>query len=248
MINLFKRAFALTLLAFSLSLLPVMTDQTASTAIAQTMPEYYRTLPWIFGAKQPKSVRLCDVLDFKLTRGVAILHQKGTQGLNYLTENPQTDECATIAPVSMDWFVMLNYVPIGYVSDDGKLDADALMESMKKANEVGNQERAKHGWAPLEMVGWINKPTYDASTGRLIWAVRLVSEGDETVNYETRLLGRRGVIEIMLVSAPEDMQRAIKEFNQLSKGLSFMPGERYKEVKPSDRRAKQTLSDLIVGD
>lgn len=244
----FKRAMALTLLALSFSFLPVLTEQTSSTAVAQEkMPNRYRNLPWQYGTKTPKTVQLCDVLNFTLPRGFAILHFQGTQQLNRLTENPQTNECATIAASDMTWFAMLDYDRIGYVSDNGKVDADKLMESIKEGLAVGNRARARSGWAPLEMVGWIQKPKYDVNVNQLVWSTRLVSDGHESVNYETRLLGREGVIEVILVYAPEDEQRAIKEFTQLLKGLSFVSGKRYRDFKPGDKRAKETLADLIVG-
>ena len=221
----------------------------SSFAVAKPaqMPDYYKGLPWKYGEAAGKGVKLCNVLEVKLPEGYASLEKAGTQQLNRLTENPETDECATIAPTSMDWFVMFRYDPIGYVKDDEKIDPDQLLKEMKEGNEVGNEERKKHGWAPLEMVGWVIKPTYDKEVNRLIWATKLRSGADESVNYETRILGREGVTEVILVSAPEDMDRAVKEFNELAKKMEYVQGKRYDEFTDGDRIAKVGLAALITG-
>ena len=247
MVPFLRKITALALFGFSLSLLPVLAQQPASMAVAQEMPKYYRNLPWVQGTKDAKSVRLCDVMDLKLPQGFVVLHKTGTQQLNRLTENPQTNECATIASGSMTWFAMLEYDRIGYVADTDKVDADKLMDAIKKGLAAGNRERARSGWAPLEMIGWIQEPTYDPALNQLVWSTKLVSDGDESINYETRILGREGVIEVILVSAPEDMETAVREFNMLLKRLTFIPGKRYSDVKPGDKRSKLSLSDLILG-
>ena len=224
----------------------------ASAIFAQApekMPAPYNSLPWVYGKKdEDKKVKICNILDVKLPEGYALLHKPGTQQLNTMTENPQTNECATIAPSSLNWFAMFEYDPIGYVKDDEKIDPDELMKQMKEGNKIANEERAKRGWAPLEMVGWVKEPSYDKSVNRLAWAVRLKSEGQQTDNYETRVLGREGVTEVILVAAPEDMDAAIAELNQmLAKNIEYADGKRYDEFKDGDRLAKYGLAALITG-
>lgn len=216
-------------------------------AARDRMPSPYNSLPWTYGGKSGDKVTLCGVLEMDLPEGYATLSKSGTQRLNTMTENPQTDECATIAPVSMDWFVMLGYDKIGYVKDDDEIDPDALMKDMKRGIEYGNKERKQRGWPELEMVGWVIKPKYDKSVNRLIWATKLTSDGHESINYETRILGREGVTEVILVSAPEDMDQAIKEFNMLASKMSYVEGKRYDEFKDGDKVAKYGLAALITG-
>lgn len=78
--------------------------------------------------------------------------------------------------------------------------------------------------------------------------MRLRTEAGATVvNYTIKLLGRRGVMNALLVSDPTSLESDIREFKTLLQGYSFNEGDQYSEFRPGDKTAEYGLSALIIG-
>lgn len=103
------------------------------------------------------------------------------------------------------------------------------------------------GNSPLEIVGWEVPPKYDATTHNLEWAIRATSEGRPILNYNTRLLGRKGVMEVVLIVDPESLPVMLPTFRELMAGYSFQTGSTYAEYRSGDKVAKYGLAALVVG-
>ena len=132
--------------------------------------------------------------------------------------------------------------------DDEKLDPDALLKSLKESDAPSNKERERLGMPPIYTEGWSVAPHYDLNTRRLEWAVRLRSgSGRSVVNYTTRILSRRGVMHVTLVSDPESLDQHIAVFKTSLTGYDFAPGERYSEFRSGDRVAQFGLGALVLG-
>jgi uncharacterized membrane-anchored protein len=149
----------------------------------------------------------------------------------------------------MSWYIVFEYDDIGYVKDDEKddLDADAMIASIRESNKHGNAQRTSMGWAPLEIVGWEKPPYYDAATNNLVWATRISSEGQMIVNYNTRRLGRSGVMRVTLVVDPEQLNATIPDFDRLMQGFSYLSGQKYSEFRSGDKIAEYGLAALVTG-
>ena len=150
------------------------------------------------------------------------------------------------------YFVIFEFVEIGYVKEDDKdeLDGDALLESLREGTEAGNEFRREHGWGEIEVVGWERAPFYDQRTNNLTWATKVRgkgADGGESINWSTRLLGRRGVMNVDLVLAPEDLTVALGEFETSLGGFEFSPGHRYREWATGDKVAAVGLGALVLG-
>ncbi len=147
------------------------------------------------------------------------------------------------------WSVFFEFSDDGYVKDDDKdkLDAAKILKSIKKGNDYGNEERKRMGVPPLNITGWEKEPFYDEATHNLEWAIRAESEGRPIVNYNIRLLGRRGVMEVILVCNPEKLTETLPAFKELLAGYSYKPGENYAEYKQGDKLAKYGLTALVAG-
>ncbi|MCA9256289.1 MAG: DUF2167 domain-containing protein, partial [Phycisphaerales bacterium] len=162
-------------------------------------------------------------------------------------------EVGYLEPVGKDmdshWFIVFEYDDIGYVKDDEKdsLDANALLKSIRESNEYGNKERKKLGLPPMSIVGWAQPPRYDVETQNLVWAPLIESEGSQVVNFNTRRLGRRGVMSVTLVCDPEDLDKVVPEFNRVMTGFSYKPGQKYAEFKSGDKIAEYGLTALVTG-
>jgi uncharacterized membrane-anchored protein len=167
-----------------------------------------------------------------------------------LMHNPTSGrEVGFLSPADMSWFAVFEFSDTGYVKDDdgNKLDADALLKSIREANEEGNKERAKRGWGPFNVKGWERPPNYNPSTHNLEWAIRGESEGETIINYNTRILGRRGVMEVSLVVDPPVLASTLPVYEKLLTRYDFNGGERYAEFKQGDKMAEYGLAALITG-
>lgn len=160
-------------------------------------------------------------------------------------------ELAIVVPTdeNADWFVVFEFSEVGYVKDDDrdKLDADAILESIREGTERSNEERRQNDWATLQIVGWEYPPTYNAQTNNLEWAIRGESEGHSFVNYNTRILGRHGVMEANLVIDPAKLAAVLPEYKEMLAAFSYNAGSKYGEFREGDRVAEYGLTALVAG-
>jgi uncharacterized membrane-anchored protein len=147
------------------------------------------------------------------------------------------------------WWAVLNFSDLGYVKDDEKIDADALLKTIKEGDVRENEERRKIGLAELHTEGWYVPPHYDSETKHLEWGVKLTSSDSPRpiVNYSVRLLGRSGVESVVLVSSPEALDANVRSLKAILKGFEFNSGEKYSEFRPGDHVAEIGLGALVLG-
>ncbi|SRR5258706_9728806 len=184
----------------------------------------------------------------RIPEGYVFLDDKNTRRFLELMGNPPRDHHYLIAPSNLDWFVVFSFDPVGYVKDDEKIDAEALLETLKKGDAPGNEERKRLGMEPIYTDGWHVPPHYDAGSKRLEWGMRLRDEkGGMHVNYTSRLLGRSGVMSAVLVSSPQTLAEDMKAFNGALAGYDFVAAEKYAAYKEGDKIAEYGLAALVVG-
>jgi uncharacterized membrane-anchored protein len=223
----------------------VLAQGAPESAEQQHARQVAASLHWMTdGASQP----VASVAQLRAPAGYVMLNPGDTAKLMELMHNVSdgTSEYY-LAPASEKWFAIFSYDAVGYVKDDEKVDADAVLQSIKTGTEQGNEERKRRGWAPMTIRGWAFPPRYDMSTKRLEWAVDAVADGQGVANYNTRILGRQGVTKVTLVADPQDLTQAVSEFNQAITNFSYVGGERYDEFKPGDKVAEYGLAALIAG-
>jgi len=229
-----------TLIATALSL---------SCAIVQAQPHQIPELKNLNWQIAPAVGKIGDKGEIKLTEPLLFLDAEDTNKFLQFNGNlPQTSSY-TIATKKGYWFGVLRFVNEGYVKDDEKIDANALLESLKEGNTKGNEEKRKQGLEPLILEGWYFPPRYDTETKRLEWGTKLRSEKDQsiTVNVTTKILGRSGYISALLVSSPESFDQDLVEFKQALKNFDFVRGEKYSEWKEGDKVAAYGLGALVLG-
>jgi uncharacterized membrane-anchored protein len=198
----------------------------------------------------PAKAQLQSTAQIDVPVGYRFLDGKSTRALMRASGEPTSGrELGLLMPTNDHWSVIFEFDDIGYVKDDDKdkLDADKLLEQIKRGTEAGNEERRRAGNAPLEIVGWEVKPRYDAATHNLEWAIRATSEGRQILNYNTRLLGRKGVMEVVLIVEPDKLTYTLPTFRSLLTGYSFQTGQTYAEFRSGDKIAKYGLGALVLG-
>ncbi|KAB2648905.1 MAG: DUF2167 domain-containing protein [Verrucomicrobia bacterium] len=202
------------------------------------------------GLEGPAAAQLGSVAEIQVPVGHVFFDGKTTREMMEASGEPVGgNEVGFLSPTNRGWAVYFQFDESGYVKDDDKdkLDADKLLKSIKEGNDEGNKYRKEHGNPTLDIVGWDQKPAYDATTHNLTWAIRAESKGEQIVNYNTRLLGRKGVMEVVLVCDPADLPKHLPDFNALLEGYKYSTGETYAEYKPGDKIAKYGLGALVLG-
>ena len=219
----------------------------ASTASAQTsVAEQFSALPWEEG---PTTANLGGIAQIDVPEGFQFVGKPAAGKFMELMQNPSDGkELGVLLHSESFWFVVFEFSERGYVKDDDRnLDADAILANIREGTEEANKVRRERGWSTMDIVGWHQAPFYDPATNNLTWAIRGASDGDETINHATRLLGRRGVMNADLVVSPEKIGAALPEFNAMLGQFSFTAGNRYAEFTRGDKVAEYGLAGLIVG-
>ncbi|WP_263367017.1 DUF2167 domain-containing protein [Edaphobacter bradus] len=209
--------------------------------------------------KGPYQAHLGQVAEIKIPEGYAFTDSAGTRRFMELTHNPSSSgELGLIIPISKEddskgsWFLIFDFDEVGYISDSEKssLDADKILASLKANTERGNEFRREKGWAAFHLTGWQQPPFYEEKTHNLTWATLGNGEDDKegkTVNYSTRILGRRGAMSVDLVLDPSQLDQVLPAYQQLLNGFSFSAGSRYSEFVKGDKVASYGLTALIAG-
>ena len=160
---------------------------------------------------------------------------------------------ADFDPVSSEaWVVILSFADDGYVKDDdaSKIDYDDLLKKMKEGTADASKEREKQGYASVELVGWATPPRYDAATHKLYWAqeIKFGGQQEHTLNYNIRLLGRRGVLVLNAVASIGQLKEVEAATPTLLSMVDFQEGHRYADFKPgTDKVATYGIAALIAG-
>lgn len=202
-------------------------------------------LPW---QVPPAAGNIGTVARIQLTGDLRFLDAASSSKFIELNGNPARNNSYVLAPRKMDWFAVFSFESTGYVQDDEKLETAELLRTLQAQNAKGIEERKRLNLPILRLTGWAVEPHYDLGTRRLEWGTRLANDdGSETVNYAIRILGRSGVMTVILVSEPRSLNADIQSLRGALRGFDFVPGERYAEYKPGDRAAEYGLAGLIIG-
>lgn len=150
------------------------------------------------------------------------------------------------------WAVVVTYSDEGYVSDEdaAKIDYAKMLKEMKEADKEDNAARKEAGYGAIELVGWAEPPHYDAASKKLYWAKELQGEGSQhrTVNYDIRVLGRRGYLSLNAVARMDELAEVKTGMQQLLPMVEFDAGSRYAEYdKSTDKVAAYGIAALIGG-
>jgi uncharacterized membrane-anchored protein len=219
-------------------------DEAGADKAQQEYVQKVRALHWVKG---PAQVTVGGNSTLKLPEGYVYLDAANTAKYEELNENFSSGKEVFVAPKDLSWNAYLEFSDDGYVKDDEKIDAPAILKTLTENTEEANEERRRRGWADMHVVGWSIPPAYNADTKRLEWATLLSSRGSEGTNFFTKVLGRRGVTTVVLVSRPQDTTAAVKDLNQVLTGYQFNSGDTYADYKPGDKVAEYGLTGLIVG-
>jgi uncharacterized membrane-anchored protein len=160
---------------------------------------------------------------------------------------------ADVSPLSDEgWGVVITYQEDGHVKDDDAktINYDDLLKKMKESTADENDDRVKQGYPSLLLTGWAEAPSYDAAAHKLYWALDLHA-GDakeDTLNYNVRVLGRKGVLVLNAVAGMNQLPTIKTEMQNVIGFTDFTPGNRYADFNSStDKVAEYGIAALVAG-
>ena len=160
---------------------------------------------------------------------------------------------ADVSPVDAEsWGIVISFLPEGHVSDAdaGEIDYDALLRELQAGTRESNAERTKAGYPAVELIGWAAQPYYDRATHKLYWAreIQFGSEPEHTLNYDVRVLGRRGVLVMKAVASMQQVEAVKARMQDALALVEFSPGHRYEEFDSKvDEIAAYGIGGLVAG-
>jgi uncharacterized membrane-anchored protein len=208
--------------------------------------------------KGPADIDLAGQAVLRLPAGHAFVPQPQAGALLNAMGNPGKDPRlqGVIFPESDGgWFMTVRYEASGYVKDDDakEWNADDLLQSYREGTEASNEERVKLGIPAIEIIGWAEKPAYDATSHRLVWAMSSRDKGapagaPQGVNYNTYALGREGYFSLNLVTGLAELPQHKSAAHTLLGALDYKQGKRYADFDAkTDHVAEYGLAALVVG-
>jgi uncharacterized membrane-anchored protein len=150
------------------------------------------------------------------------------------------------------WGIVITYSEDGRVddSDAQSINYSELLKQMQAGSEEASKERAKQGYETIKLVGWAEPPHYDPVTHKIYWAKEIQFGGspDNTLNYCTRILGRRGVLELNAVAPVSALDDIRLQMQKVLPKVDFTDGNRYADFNPStDKLATYGVAALVAG-
>jgi uncharacterized membrane-anchored protein len=209
--------------------------------------------------KGPATVQLRDQAAIKLPERFGFIPQKEAAAFMQLMGNRTGAEfMGLIVPLTREesgqWFISLNYDPAGYIKDDDAKhwDADKLLQNLKDGTEASNADRARAGIPALVVTRWIQPPSYEPGSHRLMWSAEARrkdgGDRDPTINYNTYVLGREGYISLNLVTSESHIAQDKADAGQLLAAVDFKSGKGYGDFNSStDKVAAYGLAALVAG-
>jgi uncharacterized membrane-anchored protein len=148
---------------------------------------------------------------------------------------------------------VITYDAMGYVKDNDadKINYDDMLKQLQEGEKEENAERLKQGYASVHMVGWAQKPFYDKTNKVLHWAkeIKFGTDAEQnTLNYEVRILGRKGVLSLNAVATMDELAAVKKDIDKVLAIPSFTKGNTYAEFDSKvDDVAAWTIGGLVAG-
>lgn len=204
----------------------------------------------------PREIVLGDQGVLKLPEGFGFIPKEEAQALMIAQGNKNVGKGFHGLVVSPDLagFVAVEFTPAGYVKDEEARDwnADELLTNLKEGTEAANAERRTRGLPEINVVGWVEVPSYDPATHRLVWSVAARAKDSQGrgdgVNYNTYVLGREGYFSLNLVTSMDRVELEKPTARELIAALSFVDGKRYADFNAAtDRTAEYGLAALVGG-
>jgi uncharacterized membrane-anchored protein len=155
---------------------------------------------------------------------------------------------------SNSYAFIIEWDEMGYVKDNDadEIDYDDLLKDLQDETEEANEERTKEGYEAVKLVGWAAKPFYDKQHKILHWAKEVkfgeMGGGENTLNYNVRILGRKGVLILNAVSGMSQLPLVNNDIKSVLNIVEFTEGNKYENFDSNmDTVAAVGIGGLVAG-
>lgn len=243
---------------FFLFLLLISTKITAQKP--DTLAAYYEKIEKSFNYESGKIALSEGDGSLNVPKGFKFLNAEQTQNvLSNLWGNPEDKSIlGSLVPDGKgvthtdSWMFVISYQGDGYVKDDDADDIDYtdLLKTMKEDVATENEARKKEGYPEVQLIGWASPPFYDKDLKVLHWAKELQfgQDKDHTLNYDLRVLGRKGMYNISAVAGVNQLAEVKASIPGIIKSVEFKDGHKYLDFDAdTDTVAAWTIGGLVAG-
>jgi uncharacterized membrane-anchored protein len=205
--------------------------------------------------KGPAKVALIDEATIQILANEAFIPRaEGLRILRALGSFPYgNDMLGLIVGLTKDnnWIVVVRYIKDGYVKDDDARNWDA--GDLRNSIWTGFEKSKEYHFQPIEVLSWIEQPTYDFSQHLLVWSLLIKMKGEagsdgRGVNYNTVALGRDGYFRLEMATNASRVEQYKPVANALLANLVYNQGKSYEDFNAStDQVASYGLATLVTG-
>jgi len=148
---------------------------------------------------------------------------------------------------------VVSFDDMGYVKDDDAkdVDYDEMLKQIQDGEPDENKQRAAEGYPSIHMAGWAQKPYYDDNRKVLHWAKDFVfgdAGGEHTLNYDVRVLGRKGVLSLNAIASMHELPMVKANIDKILGMATFTEGNAYADFDDNtDKIAAYTIGGLVAG-
>ncbi len=199
----------------------------------------------------PRLVDLGNGVEIDLPAGMILFERAAAEKLEREDGNDPTGVVAMVVGKGGDWWMSVDYIERGHVTDsDGdQLDAGSLLETIRTGTTEQNATRRAQGIPELLIDGWTDEPRYVRASHQLAWGIRgHDTKGQQVINSFIHVLGRTGDVITTVVAPPEAIAAARTEARAAIDGVRFRAGSRYEDYDEStDHSSGLGLTGLVIG-
>ncbi|MEC5146201.1 DUF2167 domain-containing protein [Chitinophaga sp. 212800010-3] len=148
---------------------------------------------------------------------------------------------------------VVSFDPTGYMDEQEvkNINYDGLISNMNTALKKENLVRQQREVALISGATWALPPFYDEAAHALHWPIALHFDGNRLpmLNYEVRLLGRRGNLCITAIGRLGDLTMINEQLKTITGAIHFRPGYSYADFNPhTDKQLSlSSNSSLQIG-
>lgn len=182
--------------------------------------------------------------------GFSTLLGKEAQRYEYLingVEFPQTEFVVYSPDDHVE--VAIEFRPEGFVKDDdwSDIDPDDFLKQLIDGQRAANKVRVANGHEPFDVIGWIEKPTYNATTHVAHYVLELGDDQQHWPNAVAVKLGREGYHKFIWVGDIEQYKKnGAQVLASVLEGHSYDEGYRYADFTTGDKVAGYGIAGLVA--
>lgn len=145
--------------------------------------------------------------------------------------------------------IAVEFVDEGFVKEDdwSEVDADDFLKQMQENQRSSNEERKANGKRPFDIIGWLEKPSYDPTTHVARYVLELGTTDDHWLNAVAIKLGRDGYHQFTWVGDLSQYQNGGPQaLDMILAQHSYDDGHKYADFKEGDKMAAYGIAGLVA--